>query len=58
VRQQGPRTEILVRADSGFCREPIMAWCTIYEARCCPRGIWRTASRNSNFSCSPIAQVA
>src|SRR5262245_4655230 len=27
IRQAWPRVEILVRADSGFCREEIMAWC-------------------------------
>jgi hypothetical protein len=27
IRQDWPNVEILVRADSGFCREEIMAWC-------------------------------
>ena len=27
LRQSWPKVEILVRADSGFCREEIMAWC-------------------------------
>jgi hypothetical protein len=27
VRSRWPRVRILLRADSGFCREPIMAWC-------------------------------
>ena len=27
IRQQWPRTRILLRADSGFCREEIMVWC-------------------------------
>lgn len=27
IRQQWPKVEIVIRADSGFCREPIMAWC-------------------------------
>jgi hypothetical protein len=27
IRQAWPDVEILVRADSGFCREEIMAWC-------------------------------
>src|SRR5262245_22734014 len=27
IRQEWPKVEILVRADSGFCREAIMAWC-------------------------------
>ena len=27
VRQRWPRTRIVIRGDSGFCREPIMSWC-------------------------------
>ena len=27
IRQQWPEVKILVRGDSGFCREEIMAWC-------------------------------
>ena len=27
IRRQWPRTRILLRADSGFCREELMAWC-------------------------------
>jgi Transposase DDE domain group 1 len=27
IRQSWPRTRILLRADSGFCRETLMAWC-------------------------------
>jgi hypothetical protein len=27
IREQWPTTPILIRGDSGFCREPIMAWC-------------------------------
>ena len=27
IRQRWPDTKILVRGDSGFCREPIMTWC-------------------------------
>jgi len=27
IRKAWPKVEILVRADSGFCREEIMAWC-------------------------------
>ena len=27
IRAAWPRTRILLRGDSGFCREPIMAWC-------------------------------
>lgn len=27
IRQRWPRSRIVLRADSGFCREPLMAWC-------------------------------
>jgi hypothetical protein len=27
IRQKWPRTRVLLRADSGFCREALMAWC-------------------------------
>jgi hypothetical protein len=27
IRQRWPRVQMLVRADSGFCREELMAWC-------------------------------
>ena len=27
IRQRWPQVEIMVRADSGFCREELMAWC-------------------------------
>jgi DDE family transposase len=27
IRARWPRVRIMLRADSGFCREPIMAWC-------------------------------
>ena len=27
IRQRWPQTTIIVRGDSGFCREPLMAWC-------------------------------
>ena len=27
IRARWPRTRILLRADSGFCREDLMAWC-------------------------------
>lgn len=27
IRERWPEVEITIRADSGFCREPIMAWC-------------------------------
>jgi DDE family transposase len=27
VRQRWPRTQIVVRADSGFCREELISWC-------------------------------
>ena len=31
IRARWPRVRVLLRADGGFCREPIMAWC---EANC------------------------
>ncbi len=27
IRERWPKTRILIRGDSGFCREPIMRWC-------------------------------
>jgi len=27
IRQRWPKTQIILRADSGFCREELMAWC-------------------------------
>ena len=27
IRRQWPQVRIIIRGDSGFCREPIMAWC-------------------------------
>ena len=27
IRRAWPQVKILIRGDSGFCREPIMAWC-------------------------------
>jgi len=27
IRRRWPRVRVLLRADSGFCREPLMAWC-------------------------------
>jgi hypothetical protein len=27
IREQWPEVKIVIRGDSGFCREPIMAWC-------------------------------
>ena len=27
IRERWPQVEIVIRADSGFCREPIMRWC-------------------------------
>jgi DDE family transposase len=27
IRQAWPNTRIILRADSGFCREPLMSWC-------------------------------
>jgi len=30
IRRRWPRVRILLRADSGFCREDLMAWCEAY----------------------------
>ena len=27
IRQRWPKTRIVIRGDSGFCREPILSWC-------------------------------
>lgn len=27
IRQRWPDVQIVLRGDSGFCREPLMAWC-------------------------------
>ena len=27
IRAQWPKTSIILRADSGFCREELLAWC-------------------------------
>jgi hypothetical protein len=32
IRQQWPQVRIVIRGDSGFCREPLMAWCERNEA--------------------------
>jgi hypothetical protein len=31
VRQRWPKTRIVLRADSGFCREELMAWCEVNQ---------------------------
>jgi len=31
IRAKWPNTRIIIRADSGFCREAIMAWCETHE---------------------------
>jgi hypothetical protein len=38
IRQRCPEARIIVRGDSGFCREEIMAWCEGQsEVYCCNR---------------------
>jgi len=32
IRQRWPQVKIVIRADSGFCRESIMAWCEAHDA--------------------------
>src|SRR3569833_4668180 len=31
IRARWPRVRILLRGDSGFCREALMAWCEAYR---------------------------
>ena len=31
IRGQWPEVRIIIRADSGFCREPIMSWCESHD---------------------------
>jgi hypothetical protein len=31
IRAQWPETRIVIRGDSGFCREEIMAWCEVHK---------------------------
>jgi Transposase DDE domain group 1 len=31
IRQAWPQVRIIIRGDSGFCREPIMAWCEHHD---------------------------
>jgi hypothetical protein len=31
IRRHWPKVKILLRGDSGFCREPIMAWCETHD---------------------------
>lgn len=31
IRQRWPQVKIVIRADSGFCRESIMAWCETHD---------------------------
>jgi len=33
IRKRCPKAQIIVRADSGFCREEIMAWCEAQEPK-------------------------
>ena len=48
IRRRWPRVRILLRADSGFCREDLMAWCEVHAvdylfglARC---SAWRATT--------------
>jgi hypothetical protein len=34
IRLKWPQVRILLRADSGFCREPVMAWCETHRVDC------------------------
>ena len=31
IRERWPKTRIIIRGDSGFCREPIMQWCEAHQ---------------------------
>jgi hypothetical protein len=31
IRQRWPNVPIVIRADSGFCREPLLAWCEAHD---------------------------
>ena len=31
IREKWPQVQIVIRGDSGFCREPIMAWCEQHD---------------------------
>jgi hypothetical protein len=31
IRQRWPNVQIVIRADSGFCREPLLAWCEAHD---------------------------
>ena len=31
IRRRWPRTQIVIRGDSGFCREALMAWCEAHQ---------------------------
>jgi hypothetical protein len=33
IRRRWPRVRLVVRADCGFCRDDVMAWCGVYRAR-------------------------
>jgi hypothetical protein len=46
VRERWPRTRIVMRGDSGFCREEIMAWCE-REGVCYIFGIAQNARLNA-----------
>jgi len=64
IRRAWPKVRIVVRGDSGFCREPLMRWCEENRvdylfglANTVPAVKWRTESRGNSCACSPTARV-
>lgn len=43
IRQRWPEVQIVIRADSGFCREAIMAWCEAHDGTYYVLGLARNA---------------
>ncbi len=65
IRNSWAAVRIVLRADSGFARETLMAWCEansldylfgLAKKKSTARAArWKTASRNANSICLPIA---
>jgi Transposase DDE domain group 1 len=34
IRQSWPEVKIILRADSGFCRDDLMSWCEVHASGC------------------------
>ena len=50
IRQQWPKTRILLRADSGFAREDLMAWCEQANRLVCVASTTHTGRISPDFS--------